>query len=84
MIEHFTGMLKTKLRNHAAKSGPQWDQYLSGVLWTYHTVQHEVTGEKLLFLLMDVDCRTPTEAALGPVAVEDYCKRVILSLSTAV
>ena len=32
MVERFNRTLKSLLRKHAARFGPQWDQYLSGVL----------------------------------------------------
>ena len=76
------------LRKHASKFGSQWDRYLPGVLWAYRNVPHDSTGEKPSFLLLGIDCRTPTEAALLPpneleaTEVSDY-KEVILSLSVA-
>ena len=84
MVERFNRTLKTMLRKHASKFGMQWDQYLHGALWAYRNVPHEATGEKPSFLLLGVDCRTPTEAALlppqalEPVAVEDYREEVVL------
>ena len=89
MVERFNRTLKSLLRKHAARFGPQWDEYLSGVLWAYCNVPHESTGEKPSFLLFGVDCRTPTEAALlpssplEPTTVETYREQVILNLSTA-
>jgi hypothetical protein len=89
MVERFNRTLKTMLRKHAAKFGSQWDRYLSGVLWAYRNVLHDSTGEKPSFLLLGVDCRTPTEAALLPsheleaTEVSDYREEVILSLSVA-
>ncbi len=50
---------------------------------------HESTGEKPSFLLVGVDCRSPTEAALLPghsqqeVDLSYYREEVILSLSSA-
>ena len=82
-------MLETMLRKQAATLGPQWDRYLSGLLWTYQNTPHEATEEKPSFLLFGIDCRIPTEAALlppkpvEPTTVPDYRKQVILSLSTA-
>ena len=46
MVERFNRTLKSSLRKHAAWFGPQWDRYLSGVLWAYRNVPHESTGEK--------------------------------------
>ena len=43
MVERFNHTLKSLLRKHAARFGPQWDQYLSGVLWAYCNVPHEST-----------------------------------------
>ena len=52
---------------------------------------HEATGEKPSFLLLGMDCRTSTEVALLPPTLDeiipdveemDYCKEMILSLST--
>ena len=89
MVERFNRTIKTMLRKHAAKFGSQWDRYLSGALWAYRNVPHESTNEKPSFLLLGVDCRTPTEAALLPpheleaTEVSDYREEVILSLSTA-
>ena len=66
MVERFNRTLKTMLRKHAAKFGSQWDEYIAGALWAYRNVPHDATGEKPSFLLLGVDCRTPTEAALLP------------------
>ena len=88
-VERFNRTLKMMLRKHAAKFGSQWDQYIPGALWAYWNVPHEATGEKPSFLLLGVDCRTPSEAALLPLHeleatdVSDYQEQVILSLSTA-
>ena len=46
MVERFNRTLKSMLRKHAAKFGPQWDQFLPGVLWAYRNMPHESTGEK--------------------------------------
>ena len=89
MVERFNRTFKTMLRKYAATFGSQWDQYLSGALWAYRNVSHDSTGEKPSFLLLGIDCRTPTEAALLPpneleaTEVADYREEVILSLSTA-
>ncbi len=55
--------LKTILRKHAATVGDEWDTYLYGVLYAYRNMS---TGEKPSILLYEVDCRSPTEAALMP------------------
>ena len=71
------------------KFGTQWDRYLHGLLWAYRNVPHETTGEKPSFLLLGMDLRTPTEAALLPAhplepgEVSDYREEVVLSLSSA-
>ena len=89
MVERFNRTLKTLLRKHASKFGSQWDKYISGALWAYRNAPHDSTGEKPSFLLLGVDCRTPTEAALLPpneleaTEVSDYREEVIPSLSTA-
>ena len=89
MIERFNRTLKTMLRKYACEFGAQWDKYLSGALWAYWNVPHDSTGEKPSFLLLGVDCRTPTEAALLPThvveatEVTDYREELVLSLSTA-
>ena len=51
------------------KFGPQWDRFLSGVLWAYRNTPHDSTGEKPSFLLFGVDCRSPTEAAVVPTQI---------------
>ena len=89
MVERFNRTLKAMLRKHAARFGKQWDQYLSSVLWAYRNTVHESTGEKPSFLLFGLDLRSPTEAAFMkptdpiPSNIEDYCKEVMLSLSSA-
>jgi transposase InsO family protein len=89
MVERFNRTLKTMLRKHAAKFGSQWDQYISGALWAYRNVPHESTGEKPSYLLLGIDCRTPTEAALllphelEATEVSDYREKVVLSLSAS-
>ena len=89
MVERFNRTLKTMLRKHAAKFGSQWDEYIAGALSAYQNVPHDNTGEKPSFVLLGVDCRTPTEAALLPpqeleaTEVSDYRQKVVLSLSTA-
>ena len=87
MVERFNRTLKSILRKHAAWFGPQWDYYLSGVLWAYCNMPHEAMGEKSL--LMVFDCRSPTEAALLPLllfeagSISEYRDEVILALSSA-
>ena len=54
------------LRKHTGRFGLQCDRYLSGVLRAYRNNPHETTGEKPSFLLLGIDCRTPSEAALLP------------------
>ena len=77
------------LRKHACRFGLQCDRYLSGVLWAYRNNPHETTGEKPSFLLLGIDCRTPSEAALlpphtmEPSTVEIYREELILNLSPA-
>lgn len=89
MDERFNRTLQTMLRKHVAKFGSQWDCYLAGVLWVYRNVPHDSTSEKPSFLLLGVDCRTPTEAALLPpheleaTEVTDFREEVMLSLSSA-
>ena len=89
LTERFNRTLKTMLRKHAAKFGPQWDRYLHGVLWAYRNTPHEATNEKPSFLLFGMDCRYPTEAALlpptpvEPTDVEDYRQELTLGLSSA-
>ena len=89
MVERFNRTLKTILRKHAARFGTQWDRYLPGVLWAYRNTPHDSTGEKLSFLLLGHDCRTPTEACYLPdtpaqvTSVEDYREELVLSLTSA-
>ena len=88
MVERFNRTLKTMLQKHAATFGSQWDRYLPGTLWASGNVPHNATNVKWSFLLMGMDCRMPTEAAVFPlqemeaVEVSDYCEEIILSLST--
>ena len=89
MVERFNRTLKAMLRKQAATFGSQWDVYLPSALWAYRNVPHDSTNEKPSFLLLGIDCRTPTEAALlppqelEPTEISDYREEVILSLSTA-
>ena len=90
MVERFNRTLKSMIRKHAARFGDQWDEYLSGILWSYRNTPHASTGEKPSFLLFGVDCRSPTEAAFlptsalnQPVDVEDYREQLMLSLTSA-
>ena len=45
MVERFNRTLKTALCKHAAQHGTQWNIYLSGILFAYHNVPHDSTGE---------------------------------------
>ena len=89
MVERFNRTLKSMLRKHASRFGNQWDQYLSGVLWAYRNTPHESSGEKPSYLLMGIDCRTPTEAAFLPptvrevIDVSDYREKMTISLPSA-
>jgi len=89
MVERLNRTLKGMLRKHAARFGPQWDRYLSGVLWAYRNTPHESTREKPSFLLFGYDCRSPTEAAYLPTEsieytdISDYQEELVLSLSSA-
>ena len=90
MVERFNRTLKSMLRKHAARFGDQWDEYLSGILWSYRNTPHASTGEKPSFLLFGTDCRSPTEAAFlptsaldQPTAVADYREQLMISLSSA-
>ena len=89
MVERFNRTLKTMLRKRAAQYSNQWDRHLPGLLWAYRNVPHDTTGEKPSFLLFGWDCRSPTEAALLPVSVdeptsiEDYRQELVLTLSSA-
>ena len=77
------------LRKHSTTMGPQWDEYLSGILWAYRNTPHDSTGEKPSFLLFGMDCRSPSEAALLPPAspdntvLGDYREELMLNLSSA-
>ena len=69
--------------------GCKWDKYIYGVLWTYRNTLHEVTLEKLSFLLFGMDCRQPTKAAFvpqtptGSLIVCDYREDLIKVLTSA-
>lgn len=58
-------------------------------MWAYRNTPHESICEKPSFLLYDLDCRNPTEAALLPPSplqqtnVRDYQRELVLSLSSA-
>ena len=89
MVERFNRTLKTALRKHAGTYGPQWDKYLSGILFSYRNIPNDSIGEKPSYLLFGMDCRTPTEAVflkpalLQPGDARDYREELSLSLSSA-
>ena len=89
MVEWFNCTLKTALQKHSATYEPQWDKYLSGILFSYWNIPHDSTGKKLFYLLFGMDCRTPTKAAflqpasLQPGDTQDYREEPSLSLSFA-
>ena len=89
IVERFNRTLKSLLRSHAARFGPQWDRYHSSVLFAYHNSPHESTGEKPSYLVFGLDCRTPAEAVfsnpseLTPSDVEDYHEELTLGLQIA-
>lgn len=89
MVERFNRSLKAMLRKHAAKFGPQWDNYLAAVQWAYRNIPHETTQEKPSYLMFGVDLRSPTETAFLPTDplsvtdVLDYREALSLSLSSA-
>ena len=66
LTQDFNRTLKTMLRKHAAKYGPQWDRYLPRLLWVYRNTPHESTKENPSFLLFGVDLQSPTEDAFLP------------------
>ena len=79
MVERFNRALKSMLHKHTARFGPQ---YLSAVLWAYHSTPHESTGEKSSFSVFGVDLGSLTDgvyqnpSTLVPGTVENY-KEVI-------
>ena len=89
LVERFNRTLKTMIRKHVSKFGVQWDTYLHGLVWAYRNTPHDTTNEKPSFLLLGVDCRYPSEAALlppndcNPALVEDYREELILNLAHA-
>ena len=88
MVERFNRTLNSILHKHAARFSPQWDKYLSAVLWAYRNKPHKTT-EKPSFLLFGVDLHSPTDAAyqnpntLITGAVEITKKLLATSLSSA-
>ena len=88
MVERFNRTLKTDIQKHAATYGPQWDRYLSEILFAYRNIPHDSTGEKPSYLLFGVDCRTPTDAEfLNPTSlqltdIQDYREELSLSLAS--
>ena len=89
LVERFNRTLKTMLRKHSDKYGPEWDQYLPYLLFAYRTKVHESTGESPFFLLFGRDARLPTETALSQprtlyqIDLEDYRTEVVAGLSEA-
>ena len=89
MVECFNRTLKTATHKHAATYGPQWDRYLSGILFAYRNMPHDSMGEKPSYLLFGVDCRTPTDAeflnltSLQLTNIQDYREELSLSLASA-
>jgi len=89
LVERYNRTLKAMLKKHAHRFGSQWDRFLYGVQWAYQNTPHNTTGEKPSFLLFGTELRTPSEAVLcSPtpmhhLELEDYCKELILSLSSA-
>ncbi len=89
LVERFNRTLKSMLRKHSAKYGPEWDQYLPYLLFAYRTKVHESTGESPFFLLFGRDARLPTETALTQprtpyqVDLKDYRTEVVSGLSEA-
>jgi len=74
---------------HATTYGNQWDRYLFGVLYAYCNTSHVSAGEKSSYLLLGMDCRTPTEAVFLPLShlqisdATDYIEELTLALSSA-
>ena len=62
---------------------------LEALLWEYRNVPHEATGEKPSYVLLGVDCHTPTDAAflpadpVTPVDAMDYRHQPTITLSNA-
>ena len=89
MAEWFNRTLKSVLSKYVATDGYQWDQYLSGVLFAYRNIPHELTGEKPSYLHIGLNCRKPLESAylqLSPVQVTDiqeYHQESTMLLATA-
>ena len=89
MVDRFNRTLKTAIRKHAATYGPQWNRYLSGILFAYRNIPHDSMGEKPSYLLFGVDCRTPTDTEfLNPTSlqltdIQDYREELSLSLASA-
>ena len=60
---------------------------MPGLLLAYRNTSHESTGEKPSYLLVGLDCRSPTEFTLlpaptvEPTEVSDYREELVLSLS---
>ena len=89
MGERFNRTLKAMLRKRADQFGASWNRTFSAALWAYRNTPNKSMGEKRSFLLLVMDCCSPTEAALLPPTsatltdVGDYRDKLIESLSTA-
>ena len=89
MAERFNRTLIGMLRFHAIKFGMQWDKHLPGVLWAYRNTPHDSTCEKPLFLMFELNCRSPAEAAflslnaVQPTDLADYREGLVASLTSA-
>ena len=88
MVERFNRTLE----GHAPEAcRPLWASMGSLPVWcalAYRNTPHETTGEKPYLLVLGMDCRTPSEAALLPpspvesTAVDTYREELILNLSS--
>lgn len=89
VVECLNRTLNAELWKHVAKFGPQWDEFLFGMLWAYRNTLHESTKKKPSFLLYGINVQSPTEAAvlpaqpLTPTDVLDYREQLTLSLPSA-
>ena len=46
VVECLNRTLNAELWKHVAKFGPQWDEFLFGMLWAYRNTLHESTKKK--------------------------------------